>query len=694
MLSLNRLKSSPFSLPPGLTALLFFTVFWPAMCLSSNPSEHQQFMDLLLSLNEQFDRQFATEQPMTTVDEIFTAPCLGNEEKHTFGADILREQAVQIRRRTGLELRGYYATGDLANEGSDQGGFDDSSANLELSWDVLKNGYLQYGKKADALEYRAQIAEIQQDMRQNEREGRCRSYNINQSFSEALTILLMMKLQLLEKVYPIERRAYFSNWSFLDDYFVSEENLVLTRQELTYLNQDYTPKKATTNLYSPPLLDVDLSGMIKAILSDNRPEMLTNLEKERLKAEDDADIPDSLSLFVRRNFDINNSTTSGDDLVTGLRFRIPLYDRQTDELRLRLLQAERNKSLLLWKRIAKTRAAHASLREQLRRTVRAHYRQAQARERFRRTLLELQMGADTLMPVAITRMLTLLDAKIELLRAKEELYRRVNEMFLASALPYRSDLVQKVSLTPGLNRARLGDRSIYIWSAGFSAISNENLINFLKAKQIDRVLLSASTKSSFGKITDFLTMAEKNNIRVEMLTGQPDWIFPENQETALARAVTLAERTGIVHLDVEPHTLPGFRQKKKEYLEWYIEFLEKIKQGLLDRRLSVDVPLHFPAETYHLLDSIADRVYVMAYGTTDPDVLTRRLQTVLDNIASSKLVIVLRASDFRDEWALEKMIDKLVLSTGITQYGIHQFRTFFQKTTVDHETPHPEKLFQ
>ncbi|WP_457573350.1 hypothetical protein [Desulfolithobacter sp.] len=650
-------------------------------------------MDLLLSLNEQFDRYFATEQSMTTVDDIFTAPCLGNEEKHIFEADIIREQAIQAGKKTGLELRGYYSTGDLTNMNSDQGGFDDSSANLELSWEVLKNGYLQYGRKADALEYRAQIVKIQQEIQQNEREGRCRSYYLDQSFSEALTALLIMKLQLLEKVYPVERRAYFKNWSFLDDYFVSEENLVLTRQELTRLNQDITLKKPAA-LYSPPLLDVDLAGMIKAILSDTRPEMLTALEKERLEAEDDADLSDSLSFFVRRNFDINNSTTSGNDLVTGLRFRIPLYDRQTDELRLRLLQAERNRSLLLWKRIAKTRVAHTSLREQLRRAIRAHYRQARARERFRRTLLELKMGTETLMPVALTRMLTLLDAEIELLRAKEELYRRVNEMFLASSLPYRSDLVQKVSLTPGLNRARLGDRSIYIWSAGFSAISNENLINFLKAKQIDRVLLSASTKISVGKTTDFLTMAEKNNIQVEMLTGQSDWIFPENQESAFARAVTLAERTGIVHLDVEPHTLPGFRQKKKEYLERYIEFLEKIKQGLLDRRLSVDVPMHFPAETYRLLDSIADRVYVMAYGTTDPDVLVRRLQTVLDNIAPSKLVIVLRASDFRDEWALEKMIDKLLLSTGITQYGIHQFRTFFQKTTVDHETPNPEKLFQ
>ncbi|WP_456473606.1 hypothetical protein [Desulfolithobacter sp.] len=694
MLFVNLQKASLTLLSFVLITLLSYNVLWPTICSGEAISEHQQLMNLLISLDEEFDRQFNSEQPMETVDDIFTAPCRDIAEQHALESHIIQEQAVQAGKKNGLEIRGALTTGDLGNRNSGQESFGESSMELELSWDILKNGYLQYSRNADALEYSVRIAEIQEEFRQNEREGRCRSYSIDQSFSGALTVLLTMKMRLLEKVYPIERRAYFSNLSFLDDYFVSEENLVLTRQELSSLGQAYIPEKAPIQLYSPPLVEVDLPGVIEAILSDNRPEILTHLERKRLVTEDEAEIPDSLRLFVRRSFDISNNTSSGDELVAGLRFRVPLYDRESSELRLRLLQVEKNKSLSLWKRISKTRAAHASLTEQLHRAIRAHYRQARAKERFRQTLLELKMGADNLMPVAITRMLTLLDASVELLRAKEELYRRVNEIFVAAALPYRSDLVQKLSLTPGLKRARLGERSIYIWSSGFNSIGNENLINFLKAKQIDKVLLSASTKISVGKIMDFLKMAEQKNIHVEMLTGEAEWIFPENHQNALARSVTLAELTGTVHLDIEPHTLPDFRQKEEEYLEQYLELLEKIKQTLQGRKLSVAVPVHFPAKTFQLLDSIADKVYVMAYGTTDPNVLARRLRTVLGSIAPTKLVIVLRASDFRDEWDIEKMIDKLILSTGITQYGIHQFRTFFQKITASHETPYPEKLFK
>ncbi len=673
-------------------AVAFLILFVSSLCHAEATPEYLEFKDLLSSLDEQLRTQFNHEQSMTTVDAVFTAQCL-DEDESVLEPRILREQALTAQRRMGLEFRGLYATGDITDETSDGGGIENGSANLELSWEMFNNGYRQYTNQAEALEYRAQIEEIKQELLRQKRENRCRRYNLRQSFSESLSYLLRMKLRLMEAVFPVERRAYFKHWSYLDDYFVSEEDLFLTRQDLAYLNMEAPSSPAPRSLYVPPLIDVDLPGMINAIRSDNRPGMLTDLEKDRLETEQAADIPDSLRFFVRQEFDINNRTSGGNDLVTGLRFRVPLYNRTTDELKYRLLRADRDEARLLWERVAKARAAYTELKEQLRRTVRQQYRQARARERVRRTLLQLELDAEPLMSVAITRMRTLLEAMIELVQAKEELYRRVNEMFLAAGLPYRSDLVRKINLYPNLTRARLGERSLYIWSAGFNALANESLIHFLTTKQVTRVLLSTGKKISLGKIRDFLELSKGNRITVELITGSTNWIRPENQDTAVARALIVAEQTGFLHLDIEPHTLADFRKKKDEYLALYVELLEKIKKGLLDRQLSVAVPVHYPAETYARINAVADRVYVMAYGTTDPEVLTRRLQSVLANIDHEKIVIVLRASDFRDEWSIEKMIDALTAATGITGYGIHQLTTFLKKSTEEHETPDQQELF-
>lgn len=675
-------------------AIVLLVLFTSSLCHAEVSPEYQKFGDLLFSLDEQLRTLFDQEQSMAAVDTVFTAQCLDEDgDEPVLEPRILREQAVTARRRRGLELRGLYATGDITDETSDGGGIQNGSANLELSWEVFNNGYRQYGKQADALEYRARIEEIRQELLRQERESRCRRYSLHQSFSESLTYLLQMKLRLMESVFPVERRAYFKHWSYLDDYFVSEEDLLLTRRDLADLHLEASSETTPVSLFVPPLIDVDLPGMVEAIRSDNRPEMMTDLEKERLETEQSADIPDSLRFFVRQEFDLNSQRTGGNDLITGLRFRIPLYNRTTDELKYRLLQAERNEARMLRQRVAKTRAAHTELKEQLRRTIRQYYRQVRARERARRTLLQLETDAERHMTVAITRMRTVIEATIELVRAKEELYRRVNEMFLVAGLPYRSDLVRKINLSPNLARARLGERSLYVWSTGFNALANEDLVHFLNTKQITRVLLSTGKSISLGKIRDFLELGKARNITVELITGSTSWILPENQDTAVARALIVAEQTGSIHLDIEPHTLADFREKKDEYLALYIELLEKIRQGLLDHRLSVAIPVHYPAEIYTQLNTLSDRVYVMAYGTTDSEVVTRRLQTILAGIDHDKVVIVLRASDFRDEWGLEKMIDSLTTRTGITRYGIHQLTTFLKKSTDEHETPDPEELF-
>ncbi len=44
------------------------------------------------------------------------------------------------------------------------------------------------------------------------------------------------------------------------------------------------------------------------------------------------------------------------------------------------------------------------------------------------------------------------------------------------------------------------------------------------------------------------------------------------------------------------------------------------------------------------------------------------------------MTLVLRISDFSDEWSLEQTIDALYQYTGLNRYGIHQLSQFMTLT--------------
>jgi hypothetical protein len=498
--------------------------------------------------------------------------------------------------------------------------------------------------------------------------------------------LLNLKLQLMEPVYRVERRAYFKHWSFLDDYLVSEEDLALTRHELGILLSDTYYDNSATDQRSLPIIDVDLPGLLTAVRADDRYDALLALEKERLKIKHAADVRDSLRVYLRQEFDVNGGEERRDDLVAGLRFRVPLYSRKNNVLDLELKKAEREGNRILTHRLARSRNAHNEMQAQLRRTIKQRYRQARAQERLRRTLWRLGKNDGQSLTTAITRMRTVIEARLELVRAKKNLYQKVNKLFHLAQLPYQSDLIKSVRLEPERLRSRPGHRTIYIWSSDFNELDNDDILAFLETKQISGVLLSAGRKINPDKRDQFLDLLVQNDIAAELIVGNNDWTFERNHEKAVARSAIIAEKTGRLHFDIEPQAMPGYRDNRQTYLAQFVDLVKKTKLELMDRQLSIAVPFHWPVETYAELETVAEKLYVMAYGTDNPDVLIRRISPILSAVPANKLVIVLRASDYEDEWAVERMVEDLVGLTTVDHFAIHDLGGFIRKTASPYET--------
>ncbi|WP_462267997.1 TolC family protein [Desulfobacter sp.] len=647
-------------------------------------SEFKAVLTLLESLDDDLSK-VKTSRDSISYRELFAGEC-DFPKSGTLAAKIAQEQQRLKSRDKGIELRGGLSTGSLSSRDGDGSGHQDSQGYFELSWDVLKNGFLanKYGGESLALESALLSLKAGRDELQNQ--YTCNYYKIANKFSGLRIRMLEQKLRLMETIYKIERRAYFKQWSYLDDYLVSEQGLVMTRHELDSLYADPYFDTADPLQSIPSIISVNLAELLNAVRNDSSLDALYDMEKSRLRKEADSIFNDRLRVYLRNEMFDDGDFRIRDDFVAGLRFRVPIYKRDTSLLSLQLAKLEQKKKSIQWKRIALCRGYYRDLQEQLRRSVRQHYRSARAKERVRQTLAALYRGDQTLVTTAITRMNTLIDSRLELIDAEEELFRRVIRLFRAAQVPYDEDFIHSVTLQPDIQRARAGIRSVYIWSDDFNRYANADIIDFLEAKQITRVLLSGSGKLFPEKKEKFLSHLSKEGVQVELIVGDNTWFFRSKQSAAIEKTLVRAEETGSIHYDIEPQALDGYRENKTDYIQLFIALVQKSKKHLLDRGLAISVPFHWPAYAYEELAKSADRLHIMAYGTDRSATLLRRIQPALEAAGPDKLAIALRPKDFKDEWAMEQLIQSVAIATGIQHFSFHDLGQFITLAAFSDET--------
>lgn len=574
----------------------------------------------------------------------------------------------------GLSVRGGYTSEDFSDQ-IDNADDKEGNSYVELSWDILRNGYKDHNAQAKNIRRQAQIQELEGELKQQQLNYRCRRQHSTQQFIGLESSLLLLKLKLMEPVYEVEKKAYFSGWSFLDELLVSEEDIRLARQELEYLYSNPYWQDALSQNFNPPVIDLDFVAVIDAIKQDPRLAKIGNLEKINITEKNQYQEGSQFRLFLRKEFD----TGTGDGMVAGARFTVPLTMSDNASTSYQTRQIEQNVSYASWERIAQTRAAYEELHEQFERVVKQQYRYLRSHERLRRIQARQSLDKELELAAVIARMRTFLDAGIELVRAKKELYRRVNEVFLVAQIEYDDRFIKVSPLESNDYRARQGERSIYLWSKGFNTLSNAQLLNLLIAKDIKRVFLSAGKNTQRTKMQQFEIDTARDGIAVERIIGANNWVFPENHLKAAAAVAAAVELNTAIHLDIEPQALPGSKEDKLNNVNNYIELLRKIRDVSSDVPLSVAVPFHWPVESYQSISQLTDKLYIMAYGSDKLSTIIRRVNRILPHVPPSKIAVVLRVDDFENEWALEQAIEAITTATGVTEFAFHHLDTFIQQ---------------
>ncbi len=647
---------------------------------SDKIEEYRQLKAQALSIFNKFQRLPLNQSDLSLAIETFSEPCsLPNPEQYR--ARALQARAEDYDRDWGLDIRGRLAT-NLVQNNADEDFVDDNDIGarsyVELSWDVLNEGFMGNTYRAKALYHEAELSRMQAEIQRITGEYRCRRHQWAKIFAGLSSQLLTLRLELMQSIYQVERRAYFKGWSQLDDLLVSEDELIRIRHELDYLHSATFLDEIINDPVNLPLIDIDMKRIAELIRNETSQTKITQLEKDILEYKEKARDNKRLRFFLRQGL-INNDQFGKGNTSIGMFFKIPLTLDDEQALQHQLQEAESEAELNSWEKLVRVRYAYSQVRYQQKQVIKQYYRYQRALERLRRSMEDLLLGDERQLILALTQLKTTLDAAFELNEVKRELYWRVNEVFLLSHLQFQPEFLVLYPMDTGNNRARPWHRSLYLWSPGFNRMDNRNLLGFLQTKGIDQVLISAGKKTDHDKLTEFFKLADDTGLQTELIIGANEWVLPENHQRAALKAAIFAEKNLPLHLDIEPQVFDDFKQRQQFYLDNYLAMLSGIRKAVGMQQLTVAVPWNWSNATiYREISPLVDGVYIMLYGSRKLKTLTRRLQPLLQNIPTEKVVVVLRADDFENEWQLEQLMTELNQTAGISRFAIENFSRFFR----------------
>ena len=223
-------------------------------------------------------------------------------------------------------------------------------------------------------------------------------------------------------------------------------------------------------------------------------------------------------------------------------------------------------------------------------------------------------------------------------------------------------------------------KGVYIWSKAFRVFPVEEINEFIASRDIAAVKVSASAVMGSKEVKQFIERLKSEGIEVELTLSEPTYIFPEKWEKVKAKMEAILKMGYDVHLDVEPHTLPDFKENRELYLALFVELLKKAhaltKQ--YGHRLTVAVTPYHYREVIPEVISNCDGTVVMIYGTKSAGKIAKLLSPFLSSEPESNVTLALRAKDFKSELEMENLMEEVCKKTGVVSFVVHNLRQWIK----------------
>ena len=619
------------------------------------------FLDKVLKLHPS-DNRFSS-------FSIFESPqCYEKVENVSDLSDFYRDESKYWDSRYGIEVRGGVTSEDIENEDLQNFG----NTFLELSWDVMAQGYKEFKYKAQTARRKATLASIEHDLEARSIIHQCQQSVIKDTFFNNEIIQTIDYLALMEKVVQVEEKALLNGISTYDEYLISEEIIAKTRSRLRHLDSMMGPN-AVKRYQHYPLFDLNIEKIMADAIANPLVQQYQSLQKELLLNPNEYNNGARVRFFLRKEFDLLASDREG--TIAGLRFRVPVSFEEYPDNSKKVVELNNSIALSEWELKAQINQAYLNFVEQYDRTQTQFYRFKRAMQRAQRAFARHEMGENIDISAAIARLKTFAEASIELSQAKLSLFLRANTVFEKAGVSFSTNYIDHAH-NQSLDYGFHFELESYLWQQEFNSYDNVAIVRALKKSGINKVYVSMPKSVDKEKLADLVRISSMDDIAIIPLLSTNEWAMPENYQKAVARIEAISNSSMQVHLDVEPHTLrkPDKQQQQSNYLG----LITEVNRSIPDIRISASVPFHWRLDAYDELSDKVERLNIMMYGTDNVELIIRRLNDILTIVPQNKITVVLRGSDFESNFEIEKARREIGRKTGVLNYATHKFTVAFE----------------
>ena len=160
-------------------------------------------------------------------------------------------------------------------------------------------------------------------------------------------------------------------------------------------------------------------------------------------------------------------------------------------------------------------------------------------------------------------------------------------------------------------------------------------LNFANENGINEIYYCSS---EFGEETgSFISSANKLGIKVYLLQGEYEWLddssslFEKIEKYRKYQTDYPDSKFSGIHLDIEPHQNPEFKNKREDLILKLIELANLLKTTYSDITFDYDIPFwlddnimynNSSCPAYQHMIDIADRVFVMSYRDSSDSIIS------------------------------------------------------------------------
>ena len=537
-----------------------------------------------------------------------------------------------------------------------------------IDWDLFNGGLYENRIKNKILKLNYDL------LIKKEQESSLKNFH-NTAITQLISFLNIKKIEILDVRKKLNDQQIEIVEKLWDIKHITKDDYLKVIQNSTDINSQYNlykiynqvnPIKNKTNKIELPVLEININKLLQKVENNYTDSALTCADEiAKYQASYLKDI--GLKAYTRYNYyDIYNSRIPNRAYISvGMNLTLPLTFNQKDKREYYYLQYTNNSSKSIIDSVdfkLSILNKYYEYQYKLKQFKNFYHKRLVFEELLRTERVKAELGDLEFNPN--TALLILDDYwsnAIELLDLKQELYKILLDFKTKMPTFELSEYTNVIDLNNlKINPTSPSLKAVYIWSDAFINNSQTLINEYCKINEFSPLLISYNTdKNHLKTISEFIPKLKSNKVHILigsnklLKTGIKDYL------DSLKTNLNLSKIKGI-HLDIEPHTFPDFKDNKTTYFKKYLDLLIEAKQFANNNRLelSVSIPLNYPEDVLKALNSNCNYVYLMAYENVDVSFILKK-SVEERSILKNKCVLALRTKDFINRTKMEEAFGKL-----------------------------------